>query len=66
MFDFAPGWGWLFLAYALGTAFGIYFLPNYKGHKIVESTVDNLIANGYLKHRKTANGDVEILKYNED
>ena len=65
MFDMAPGWGWLLVAYAIGTMFGIA-VQNFRGHSIVEATVDSLIENGYLKHRKTADGNIEILKHNEE
>lgn len=62
MFEIMPGWGWLFLAYTVGTGFGLW----YKFHKVIEATIDSLVENGYLKHRKMPNGDVEILKYNEE
>jgi len=65
MFELAPGWGWLLTAYFIGTMFGLA-VQNFRGHSIVEKTIDNLIANGYLKHRKDANGDIEILKHNEE
>jgi DNA-binding MarR family transcriptional regulator len=62
MFEFAPGWGWLFLAYTVGTLFGLWYTK--KG--TIEKTIDSLIANGYLKHRRKADGEIEILKYNEE
>lgn len=62
MFEFAAGWGWLFLAYTLGTLFGLW----YKQMGTVERTIDSLIEKGYLKHRRDANGNIEILKHNED
>lgn len=62
MFEVAPGIGWLFLAYAVGTGFGLWI--NFKF--AVGSTIDNLIEKGYLKHRKNADGEIEILKYNEE
>lgn len=65
MFEVVPGVGWLFLAYGVGTIFGLV-VQNHNGRKIVEVTVDSLIENGYLKHRKDANGNIEILKYNEE
>ena len=65
MFEVVPGVGWLFLAYVVGTIFGLV-VQNHNGRKIVEVTVDSLIENGYLKHRKDANGNIEILKYNEE
>lgn len=65
MFDLAPGWEWILIAYVVGTAFGL-FTQNFRGQWIVEKTIDNLIENGYLKHRKDANGEIEILKYNSE
>lgn len=62
MFEMAPGWGWLFLAYTLGTLFGLW----YKQRGIIEKTIDSLIQNGYLKHRKDDKGEIEILKHNEE
>jgi len=62
MFDITPGAGWLLFAYAIGTAFGFYL----KQQRIIGTTIDSLIDKGYLKHRKDANGEIEILKYNED
>jgi|TARA_R110002153_G_scaffold171202_1_gene323984 hypothetical protein len=64
MFDIVPGVGWLLLAYAVGTAYGWWV--NRSGVEVIEKTIDNLIENGYLKHRKDAKGDIEILKYNEE
>jgi len=65
MFDLAPGWGWLFAAYGIGTMFGLA-IQNFRGQSIVGRTIDKLIADGYLRTRKDANGETEILKYNEE
>jgi hypothetical protein len=62
MFDIVPGVGWLFLAYAVGTIFGLNI--SFKG--AIGKTIDSLIENGYLKHRKMPNGEIEILKHNEE
>jgi len=62
MFEFAAGWGWLALAYIVGTVFGLKLRMD----RVIGSTIDSLIENGYLKHRKKADGEIEILKYNED
>ena len=62
MFDIVPGFGWLLLAYIAGTGIGMWWNFN----RAVEVTIDSLIAKGYLKHRKDANGEIEILKHNED
>jgi hypothetical protein len=62
MFEIVPGVGWLLLAYIIGTGFGLWI--NFK--RAVGLTIDSLIENGYLKHRKDANGEIEILKHNEE
>ena len=57
---------WLFGAYAVGTIFGIVVTLKSRMEGVIGHTIDNLIENGYLRHRKDRNGDIEILKYNED
>jgi hypothetical protein len=67
MFDMVPGWGWLLVAYAIGTAYGWLMKPNKSTiESAIEKTIDSLIANGYLKHRRDEKGEIEILKYNEE
>jgi hypothetical protein len=55
---------WMLFAYVIGTGFGMWVAR--PGIKVVEATIDSLIANGYLKHRRDEKGEIEILKYNED
>lgn len=62
MFEVVPGVGWLLFAYAVGTAFGMWL--NFRN--VIAKTIDSLIENGYLRHRKKADGEIEILKYNEE
>ena len=62
MFEIVPGVGWLILAYVIGTGFGMWV--NFQ--KVIGSTIDNLIENGYLRHRKMPDGEIEILKYDEE
>lgn len=66
MFEVVPGMGWLALAYTVGTLFGLFFNFQSATRRATEITIDSLIDNGYLKHRKDAKGEIEILKYNED
>lgn len=58
---FAPGWGWLLLAYTIGTVFGMKLNFN----RVIGMTIDNLIENGFLRHRTNDDGEVEILPYKE-
>jgi len=57
-----PDYGWLLLAYVVGTAFGMWV----SFQNAIGKTIDSLIEQGYLKTRKKGDGEVEILKYNED
>ena len=34
-------------------------------HNIISDTIDNLIAQGYIQHRKDKDGELEILKWYE-
>jgi hypothetical protein len=34
--------------------------------KAIETTIDQLVKNGFLRHRKNKDGDVEILKFNHE
>jgi hypothetical protein len=54
------------LAYTAGTAFGWYlgFTKNVKD--VTELVIDSLIEGGYLRHRTKSDGEIEILKINED
>ena len=52
-------------AYVVGTLFGRYTARKDNVTDIVESTIDSLIADGYLKTKTTKNGDIEILKYDD-
>ena len=62
MFETVPGVGWLLLAYVIGTGFGMFV--NFQ--RVIETTIDSLIENGYLKTRQKSDGEIEILKYNEE
>ena len=61
MFELASGWGWLALAYIVGTLFGLRVNMN----GMIGATIDSLIEQGYLRTRKTNDGEIEILKNNE-
>jgi hypothetical protein len=66
MFDMMPGWGYLFLAYIIGSiATFVLFYKSIVLHSI-EKTIDSLCEDGYLRHRKKADGEIEILKYNHN
>jgi hypothetical protein len=66
MFELMPEAGWLLFAYAVGTIFGYVLGKTSNIKNVAELTIDSLIANGYLKTRRGANGELEILKHNEE
>jgi hypothetical protein len=55
----------IFIAYAIGTLFGLYVGRKTGTLQIVEKTVDDLIARRYIK-TKTVNGELELLQYDEE
>ena len=61
---FTADLGWLFFAYAVGTAFGWYM--GFKGHvkNVSEAVIDSLIDQGFLKTKGTGES-MEILKWRE-
>jgi hypothetical protein len=66
MFDMMPGWGYLFAAYIVGSiATFVLFYKSVVIHAI-EKTIDSLCNDGYLRHRKKSDGEIEILKYNHN
>lgn len=57
---------WLLVAYAAGTMCG-WYLAYRKAHTAaVEFSLDQLINQGFIKHRRTNTGEIEIIKWNED
>ena len=55
----------IFIAYTVGTLFGLYVGSKLNTLKIVEKTVDDLITRRYIK-TKTVNGELELLQYDEE
>ena len=55
----------IFIAYTVGTLFGLYVGSKMNTLKIVERTVDDLINKRYIK-TKTVNGEIELLQYDEE
>jgi len=61
---FTADLGWLFFAYAVGTAFGWYTGVKSNVRGVTEAVIDNLIEQKYLKTRGSGR-NLEILKYTE-
>ncbi len=55
---------WLLFAYVVGSVFTGFVLYKTGTRNGIESTIDNLITQGFLRHKKT-NGEIEILKWND-
>lgn len=57
-------WGLLFAA--SGTAFmiGVNIAHN-RTERTIADTIDFLIANDYLRHRKLSDGDIELIPFDE-
>ena len=56
----------IFIAYAIGTLFGLYVGAKVNTLKIVEKTVDDLIVKRYIKTKALPNGEIELLQYDEE
>jgi hypothetical protein len=69
MFDFTEMHFWLLGTAILFTLVGSWMSSN-KWDKnvsiIIEATIDRLIKDGYVKARLDENGEIELVKYNED
>lgn len=61
-----PSEGWLFLAYAVGTIFGIAAGYSTGAKTSVQRIIDALIQKEFLKTRKLPDGSIEILKHYEE
>tara|TARA_B110000503_G_scaffold41803_1_gene68650 strand:- start:385 stop:585 length:201 start_codon:yes stop_codon:yes gene_type:complete len=55
---------WLFGAYLAGSVATYYLIVDQSVRSAAEQMVDNLIDNGFLRHKKSADGEIEILKWN--
>lgn len=56
----------IFIAYTVGTLFGLYVGAKLNTVRIIEKTVDDLIAKRYIKTKPLPNGELELLQYDEE
>lgn len=56
----------IFIAYTVGTLFGLYVGSKLNTVRIIEKTVDDLISKRYIKTKPLPNGEVELLQYDEE
>ena len=61
-----PDWTWLLLAYIAGSAVTGFMVWKSNSIDAINLTIDKLIEDGYLRVRKDANGEIEILKINQE
>lgn len=55
---------WLLVAYVCGTVFTYFFIRPGLILDSTELTIDALIRDGYLRHKKNEKGEIEILHWN--
>lgn len=55
---------WLMLAYVAGSVATYLLVLKSKTVDAVGHTIDKLIEEGYLRSKRDANGEIEILKWN--
>ena len=55
---------WLLGAYLAGSGATYYLFLRQNFLKATETTIDALIEKGFLRYKKTPDGEVEILKWN--
>jgi len=56
----------IFIAYTVGTLFGLYVGAKINTLRIVEKTVDDLINRRYIKTKRLPDGELELLQYDEE
>ena len=56
---------WLGLAYCVGSYAGFLFGKG-KTTETIDLTLESLIDNGFLRYKKDKDGNVEIMKWNEN
>ena len=57
--------GWLLFAYVTGSVATGYMVWKAVAYKAAEVTIDTLIENGFLRYKRSQDGDIEILKWNQ-
>ena len=59
----SPGWEWIALAYIIGSFATVMLTYKAITIKAIENTIDKLCDDGFIRHRTTPNGEIELLKY---
>lgn len=58
--------GWLLFAYVAGSIVTYFLMLKATFIDASGRTIDMLIENGFLRHKKNADGEIEILKWNDN
>ena len=66
MFDATPGWGLLVFFYVAGSISTYLLFYKSVTLRAIEQTIDMLCNTGYLRFKRSPNGEVEILKYDQE
>lgn len=57
---------WLLGAYLAGSFATYFLLWKQATVDVLGKTIDQLVDNGFLRHRKNVDGEIEILKWDAD
>ena len=57
---------WLLAAYTTGSIFTGWVFHKSGTRFGIESTVDSLVQQGFLRHKTDNDGEIEILKWNDN
>jgi hypothetical protein len=57
---------WLFVAYLAGSVTTYWLCRKTIALNSVESTIDQLVDQGFLRSKKDSSGETEILKWNDN
>ena len=66
MIDVNDVYIWLLITAVIFTYVGRWMSFKTNVTKIIELTIDNLVADGFIKTRLDKDGKVELLRYNEE
>ena len=57
---------WFLLTYIAGSISGVWLMSDIISRGAAKLTIDTLVENGYIKTRIGEDGEVELIKHNEE
>ncbi len=57
---------WIFAAYAMGSVITYFIARRGILELAIEATISSLVQEGFIRHRRDKDGQIELLKWNED